>query len=494
MSIVLTFSDEMAAELLKDSSSTAEEDGKVGWDCHAAKFPGEDDDEEETDSGYASSGDAPSKPLTKYETDAITYHQLPFIKKHYLLTYIQRILEETCVRYARRYYSAYFTDPKWRMKHLQFPPKELQEDRFVNRDWLAEDQIELKIWMTTFRERIDGNRKNNSIFKAVENLRDAAVHRGILKDSVGNSIHFTFGDLSEAMRLPYLLKDSKTDSEISNAFRCIMEDPTLDEEIRSATEIEIFTPLPCRTYYQFLARIQNMLEETCFNTAARKIPGVLKQNDWHCYEQLEITKYYDLFCWKNGIQPQTDIFPGVTSFRDLLSGVREFIRNVAHHRLTPPVRGSLTQHGMFIKYIHEAITLCILQGDWNQAIEIEILAEMYLTKTSRTQVLERLEAVYRVGCIETLYERKRRVELTAFFARMEGRELCEGDAVVLSDTQDVVGKPDPEASWDHKTWSLSMHGELMNLEEVEMGCSWEDEEQGGSWEEEEAEQGSSWIE
>ena len=457
---VPNFSHEAAAKS-KGFSSAAEEEDEAGWLCRAALLR----EDEETDSGYSSYIES---------ADETKFRQLPFRQKHYLLTYIQKILEETCVRYARKHYSAYFTDPKWRMNNLLFRSKEYQEDRFVNRDWLAEDHIELKIWMTTFCERIQGNPKDNRIFKAVTDLRDAAVHCGILEDSGGNPKEFQFVDLSEAMRLPNLLKDSKADSDISNAFRCIMEDPTLDQEIRAATEKEIFTPLPCTTRYQFLARIQTMLEETCFNTAARTIPDVLQRNDWHCHEQLEITKYEDLF-YRYGIQGQNDVFPqsaDTVSLRNFLADARNHIRNVAHHRLPPPVNGSLTPHGTFIKHIHQAITMCIFQGDWNQAIEIEILAEMFLTKRSRDQVLDRLEDVYRVGTIESLYERRRRVELAAFFARMEGKEVCEGEAVVLSETNDVVGVSDREASWDEKTWSPSMCEELMNLEEVEMDSSW----------------------
>ena len=454
-----------AAAKSKGFSSTAQEEDQAGWPCRTAFLHGEDDEGEENDSGYESYIEP---------ADAAKYRQLPFIQKHYLLTYIQRILEETCVRYARENHSTYFADPTWRRNNLIFPSNEYQDDRFVNRDWLADDQIELKIWMETFRDRIHLNPKNDRIFRAVADLRDAAVHRGNLVDSDGNPREFCFETLSDAMQLPSLFKDSKAESDISNAYQHIMEDPTLDEEMRAATEIELFTPTPCTTRYQLLARIQNMLEETCFNTAARKNPDVLRQKGWHCHEQLEITKYEDHF-WRYGIQPQTDIFPDVQSFRDLFYGVRQFIRNVAHHRLPPPVNGLLTQQGTFIKYIHEAIKLCILQGDWNQAIEIEILAEMYLTKTSREEVLERLEGVYnRVGSMETLYERKRRIEFAAFFARMEGRDVCEGDAVVLSETADVVGKPDREGSWDRKTWSLSMHEELMNLEEVEQASSWVD--------------------
>lgn len=465
-----------AAAKSKGFSSTAEEEDKAGWPCRAAFMRGEDDDVEESDSGYGSSGDAPSKPLTKDETDAIKYRQLPFRQKHYLLTYIQRILEETCVRYARKHHSADFTNPIWRMNNLLFRSNEYQDDRFVNRDWLAEDQIELKIWMETFRDRIHGNPKNNSIFRAVVDLRDAAVHRGILEEKDGNPKEFYFEDLSEAMQLPSLLKDAKADSDISNAFRCIMEDSTLDEEIRAATGMEIFTPTPCTTRYQFLARIQTMLEETCFNTAARKIPDVLRRKNWHCHEQLEIKEYDDIF-HRYGIQRQNHIFPQMAtasqSWGNFFSGVRIFIRNVAHHRLTK-VDGLLTEHGTLIKYIHLAITMCILQGDWNQAIEIEILAEIYLTKKSRDQVLERLESVYRVGSIESVYERKRRSEIAAFLARMAGREVCEGDAVVLSNSFDVIAAPDREASWEEKTWSPSMHGELKNLDEVGQGSSWVD--------------------
>lgn len=442
------------------------EQAGLGWACQAAIIAGEDDVVEETDSGYASSGDTPSKPLTEGQkstdsANAIKYRQLPFREKHYLHTYIQRILEETCVRYAREHLSADFTDPDWKMKHLIFPSSECPPDRLVGRDWLAEDEIELLYWMKTFAERVHGMPKSQRIFESVADLRDAAVHRG----DHGDREEFDFEKLSYAMQLPGLFGDSEGASDITNAFRYVMEDPTLDEDTKAATEKAIYTPKPCTTRYQLLERLQTMMEETCFSTAAHQIPDVLARKNWHCPEQIEIGKWEDVFQRYRIQHNDVDIFPETSRddgsldlFRDLFYSARLDIRNIAHHRL-------LVSDGKVVKQVHRAITFCILQGDWNQAIEIEVMAEIYFTKSSREQVLERLERVYRNGKIECAYEERRRLEIAAFLGKVEGREVCSGEMAVLSDTDDVAVTPVLGAVKPERTWSPSMHEALKKVEE-----------------------------
>ena len=73
--------------------------------------------------------------------------------------------------------------------------------------------------------------------------------------------------------------------------------------------------------------------------------------------------------------------------------------------------------------------------------------------------------MYRDGRIESLYEKKRRVAIGDYLVGMEGREGCEGEGMVVADTAGMgvegIGK-----SWAQRTWSPSMHGCLMRLEEV----------------------------
>lgn len=482
--------------------------GSTGWDSNFAVIPGEDDNTGLADSGYSSSKDEPPKPLTKDEKDAIKYNQLPFLRRHYLLTYIQRILEETCVRYARTHLSQYFSNLTWKQDNLIFLSSQYQTDRLVHKNWLDDDEIELEYWMKTFAERIHGMPRSTQVYQAVYDLRNAAVHRGVpaTRDDGNPMDPFNYKDLTQAMQLPHLLEDENAHEQISNALRSIMEDPALDEETRAAIEKEIHTPPPCTSRYQFLARIQTMLEETCFHTALRKIPNVLQREGWHCHEQLEITKYEDLF-FRYEIYGQNDAFadkpkdpqtsgdsqtpgnskPPAEGIRlgSYLNEARIHTRNVVHHRLTND-NGLLTDHGKLVKQTHNAISLCLLQGDWNQAIEIEILAEMFMTKTSREQVLRRLKAVYRVGTAESWYENRRRDALEVFLKKELGSDGEEKQAVAFLEDENMDVEEVKEG-WKGRTWSPSMHGEVVRMEEMVLRVGFADEmeieHESPSWEE-----------
>lgn len=445
-----------------DREASTEQEMGTGWDSHAAPLPDEDEVSRETnrrDSGYASVGDTPSKPLGEdhFSTTSPSetkYSQLPFKTKHYFLTYIQTILEATCLRYARENLSEFLGNPEWKKLNLLFPSKEYADDRLAHRDWLAEDEIELESWMQMFACCVRMP-KSKRIFESVMDLRNAAVHRGD-REELG------FTELSYAMAFPALLGDKKAESDITNAFRFVMDDPTLDQATKAAVEEAMFTPQPCTTHYQVLSRIQTLLEQTCFTTAARTIPHVLSANGWAIPEQVELQSWQTAFqrAAVQHAEPASDVFPpGILhprSLGDLLWRARFGIRIVAAHRLPLSTDGLVAQ-------VHAAIAICVLQDDWHRALEIEVLAEMYVTKRSRAQVLERLGSVWRSGGVGGPYEWRRRVEIAGFLEREEGRVIREGEALVVSDTFDV-GWWDLEVPWAERMWSPSMHECLKRVE------------------------------
>lgn len=452
-----------------------EQEADPTWNSFAAPLPGEPDVTGEInncDSGYASNADTPPKPLkegppSSDHTCALKYSQLPFRTKHYLLMYIQRILEATCLRYARENLSGYLTDPEWKRRNLLFPSHEYLDDRLVGRDWLAEDEIELEFWMRMFAERVPMP-KSQIIFESVINLRNETVHRG-------DRGPMDFEELSHAMALPRLLADSKGESEMTNALRYVMQDPTLDENTAASVEEALYTPQPCTTHYQVLGRIQTMLEETCFNNAARKIPDVLTRKAWTMPEQVELQNWHAVFHSADLHHDDSaeNLFPHMypSDLLDLLWDTRIHIRIVVAHRLPLP-------HENLTAQVHRAIKICVLQGDWDQAVEIELLAEMYFTGLSRPQVLDRLERVYRVGPVVNQYERQRRVAIAGVLAREQGSVVNEGDALVVAHSFDarVPVFSDVPAEW---TWSPSMCEELKRREPPFVESVWGGEELGG---------------
>ena len=446
--------------------TSVEQEDAIGWDCHAAQ----DTDFGEHDSGYSSS--APSDvPSIEHSPNAIKYSQLPFKTKHHFLTYIQRILEATCLRHARQNLSIYLTDPQWKARNLVTTFEGRKDDRLVFKDWLAEDGIELECWMQMLARCFPVKKsKWRSIMESVIALRNAATHRGDRGD-------FGFEELSYAMDFPALYGDEKGEADIANAFRYIMEDPALDEDakvrrvsrqpfscpdqernadsdvVQIRVEDEMFTPRPCTSHYQLLGRIQTMLEETCFRYAGRKIPQILTAKGWDIPEQVELQNWINIFLNTHVQHDESaDTIFHATGDPHLLvyliHGARIHIRNVVAHRRS-------LSHEHLIGQIHAAIKLCILQGDWHQAFEIEILAEGYLTNRSRGCVRNRLKRVLGNRGVDSPYERQRRIALAGFFEREVVEETDGGEMVEF------------ERGAVERTWSCSMHECLKRVEVLE---------------------------
>lgn len=438
--------------------ASSEQEAETGWDCTFASLPGDADyptEPNKRDSGFASSaGDGSS---VSDDPNATKYIQLPFRQKHYFLTYIQRILEATCLRYARGTFRDCLGNPEWKKLNLVFRSSEFQDDRLVWRDWLAEDEVELEYWMHMFR-RVFGS-QSAPVFDSVIELRNTAVHRGDHGD-------LGFDRLANAMTFPALLGDAIAESEITNAYRYVMEDSTLEAETKASVEAAMYTPQPCTSRHKLLHRVQTILEETCFRTAARRIPNILIENKWDGPERVEFQNWRDIF-QNAGVHHDASadiVFPG-THHSELgwsLQNARNRIRNVVAHR-TPLLDQDLAQR------IHDAIYICILQGDWDHAIEIEILAETFLTGTPRLQVLRRLASVYRMGCVVSPYERERRIALAEFLARMEGGEAVEGGTVAVANIGvrgfwSLMVRLGLRKALPVSTGSSSMHEALMKVD------------------------------
>lgn len=395
------------------------------------------------------------------DPNEIKYNQLPFRTRHLVHTYCQRILEDTCFRYAQKQ-AHLFGDLEWKRCNLLFRSEEWpREDRYVNRDWLAEDGIELEIW-TKFL----GRNKMNSyphVLRAVCNLRNAAVHR----DKLYDGRQLSFDDFWWATKFPSYMGDQQCYTDIMNVYLYVIEDESLDEKARASLEEAMSTPPPCTNRYRLLGRIQTLLEETCFNHAKRQQPETFTGPDYEMHEQTELGDWRDLYHY-NSIhhdKSANEIFGDMDDdcLKDSIYNVNQNIRNVVAHRT------SMSECEV-VERIQRAIYICILQSDWNQAIEVEILAEMFFTSATRREVLDRLESVYRDGKIPggkvgiAAYERARRVAVRAFLER-EGIEVPkEDDRNDDFDAKLAVGTESFGKGWTQKTWSYSMHECLLRLE------------------------------
>ena len=444
-----------------DRQTSFEGETKSGWDCSYAEI---------SDSDQIDRSDPPRTP----SPDEIRYLDLPFRTKHYFLTYIQRILEQTCARYAREKLSEKLSDLEWKKKFLYtYYGDNGYHNKLVSIDWLSDDSAELESWMRMFAHSAQYTNmpRDAKIMNAVISIRNAAVHRG---DCEG----FDFEDVSRAMKFPSLVGDSKGESDISAAFRYVMDDSTLDEDTKAGVESAMYTPPPCTTVYQLLGRIQTLLEESCFNYAARKIPQLLEAKGWTIPEQVEIQRWADIFRgWNVQHDASADAFfpaPADSNTSDtdssadsgfdsdylvgLIHYVRMFIRNVVAHR--SPLWGM-----DIVQNVHSAIKLCISQSDWQRAIEIEVLAEMYLTKKSRAEVRERLmRGLRNMERCSSRYEEARRIAM-AEFLDIEPMPANDDQHSLSPCEESTMEEEDPVPGY--WTWSPSMHECLRARKSVE---------------------------
>ena len=443
---------------------TPSPEGNDDWHSHAADFPEIPDlvkenhssDNKSSDSGYGSDSEA-----NKYEC-------LSFRERHYFHTYVQRILEETCFRYAQENLTAQLGDLEWKKKNLMLGYGDFPDDKLVYRDWLGEDQMELQGWiqmLILFSNETEKS-KDAGIFNCAVHLRNATVHRGNCHE--GGEL--TFQRLKLALQLPNRLGDARSTLEADNAFRYIVEDPTLDETTKASVKQTIYATPPCTTRYRLLSRIQTLLEDSCFRFAKRKVPEALTTKGWEMAEQVELPEWTDFYRthWLQHDDSANGIFPSMdsSSLLSLLHTARRDIRNVVAHRL--PISDERV-----VQEIQTAIRICILQSDWQQAIEIEVLAEIYYTASSRAQVLTRLGSVYRVGRPGSAYEGGRRVAIKEFLDK-EGYETEAGDEGFSGEDINDLGMGEDGRSWAQRTWSPSMHALLKREEVLLVGDSWEE--------------------
>ena len=405
----------------------------------------------------------PPGPAPPLSAEAIKYQSLPVRKAYYFHDYARRVLEAACLKYSLENDAVNLSDLEWKRRNI-FPQH--PDDHRAWRNWLAEGEIELECRMLYFKYR---TRLHPNTLKAAIYIRNAAIHRW-----AGDKL--SFDEFVPAMTLLRFMNDSKAEAEINDAFEYVTEDPTLDGATIAKVEAAMYAPLtPPTKDCILLARIQTLIEESCFDYASRKIPHVLAKEGWKIPEQVELPRWDDVY-WSAHVQHDESanhIFPYLDdlSLHRHIQGARAGIRNPAAH------------YGVVLIYklvraIHIAIRICILQADWRRAIEVEVLAEWYLTQCSRAQVLDRLESTYRDGPVETAYEQGRRAAICGVLEN-EGRRHEDGDGDGDGDVRAVerLGMGDPEMRYEERTWSLSMHECLKRAPEFE-----DDEDASKEWE------------
>ena len=442
-----------------DSVLSSTENGD--WDESSAILPGDPDYVDPFENSENEKDRAKSAAEIKYE-------ELPFIRKHYFLNHALHILEAICLRIGQQRFRKYLEDPVWKRLHLVINPWSDDPDiRRVYGDWLTEDGVEAEWWAWFYGERapdMPRSSRTAHILNSIYYLRNAALHRG---DEGG----LTFKQWELAMEVPELLGDAMGKKEMADLAEYVLGDGTMDEDVRADVERKMYTPRLSATKYQLLERIQTLLEESCFSLALRKIPDVLAMKGWDCAEKVELKKWIDIFKYTEVVTDSehlaSELFPRRDSaFRtenivDLLHYARMYIRNAAAHR--QPVSDV-----QLVDRVHAAIRTAILLSDWPRALEIEVVSEMWLTNTSRQEVLNRLASSFKDGKAQTKYERRRRQELAMFLEKKREKETEKEDREQLAENAECdVQEEMVERVSTRSTWSPSMHECLQVVKVVE---------------------------
>lgn len=202
----------------------------------------------------------------------------------------------------------------------------------------------------------------------VGQIRHFRVHR--------NSI--TMPWVINAVMLPAILKDDQQYAEVKRMFMLLMDGtPDFDEAL---------LPLPeCVHTREVLGRVQSLLEIACFKRVSREHLSLLWQD--------ELAEMREVPHWKDKIRRARLSSDGIPEYGepplDYTLGSLQVLRIDAAHQIH-------VQLPMFLKMVHTSFQLLILLGRRTEAIEVEALAEAWLSKSGRSEVLGRLRACFLV--------------------------------------------------------------------------------------------------
>jgi len=163
----------------------------------------------------------------------------------------------------------------------------------------------------------------------------------------------------------------------------------LNENTRKEAMRFLLSPRKITRGYQLLGRLQNLMEESFFNYTRRVNPGLLVLRKWKVFEQVEL-QHWQVMYQRSWNAPWDAPYREFCSDRGLLSialDVMRGMRNSASHR-------SRIDKWEAMEYLQHSMLLAILMDDQYQAVAIEIVGEQWLTSSSRSDVLMRLQDVF----------------------------------------------------------------------------------------------------
>ncbi|KAI1306596.1 hypothetical protein F5Y03DRAFT_353907 [Xylaria venustula] len=198
-------------------------------------------------------------------------------------------------------------------------------------------------------------------------------------------------------------------TETESVETCHNAEPTV---LRHTNTVPSLFPvyLPIRTQHRILTKVQSILEDACFDFGQRRIPDVLKRNQWDCSEAAELNLWS-----KELMKRQNELFHKAVDtgkpLDKLLSSIAD-LRHTAVHRICISARG-------LEQFLLNAESFVVILGDTTR---LKLLTEIRRNIQQTIEELERNKHLLTSKLQETL---KRIAAQRAELDRMEEIALAD---------------------------------------------------------------------
>ncbi|KAL6720312.1 hypothetical protein ACLMJK_002233 [Lecanora helva] len=343
----------------------------------------------------------------------------PFLVRHKFLGWLVLVLEAAYNDYARG--QGFFRGKMEMSKWSVF---------FQREDKLAQSTSDYGL---PFSKR--------EIYKGTEQIRHASVHRD----------RITMDDLKSGMTLPRLLRDTPRRELIDEVYRLVRRSLNANDEAKALEilEDELSSYRKVDSTSALYTKFMFMIESALFRYSQRYHPDLLALKGWVCPEQGEMPQWKYSFRYSRGFDAEQDVF--LDSLRKILKEClweARLLRNRTEHR-------NMDGDEQVAKWTHRSIKCLLVLGDSNAALEVEILAEQWLTKVSRNSVLRRLQEEYLLAPLpEEAFalrrEKKRRSAIAAILQKASSLDDRHED--LISCVHPLTPPSTPDSDWETFDW------------------------------------------
>ena len=259
------------------------------------------------------------------------------------------------------------------------------------RPWNNRHAIEMDDWVRLYENlchrKTEHDHWDYKILSACKQFRHDAVHR---HEASVERIFFV-------LKLPELLRDRERAHNFLRLVPVLCHNETIEgEEKRRMNELLHSDPIAPDTGYGLLARIQDILEESCFYNAIRRGKCATTGEDRTCPE------YFELQNWETQWQhldyrdetheelAALDESSGIDGKIENLKQLRIIALRTARDLRNKVAHRSPVEDWEIPYYTATAMLYAMLLGDRSRALKIEILAETFASKSTCNEVVTRL--------------------------------------------------------------------------------------------------------